>query len=131
MNIINGLTLDRLQTENDRLRLQLQDALAYQRSLEAAILAVPLYKTDGIVPQEWYYEERKREWLDRYKDILDRAARPFMKERDRVKNAIHSKMRVWQARISNLVQRRELGADIQIPSPQDLLNRLMRDLATI
>jgi hypothetical protein len=132
MNTISGLALDRLQTENEFLRRQLNEALAYQRSLEAAVLSVPLFRTSGHSPQERYYEDVKVKWLDQWRHVLDRASRPAFVQRDKLKNALLGKMHVWKQRLGNLVARHNVGdPEVRIPSPNELLDRLIMELSAI
>jgi len=132
MNTISALALDRLQSENERLRDQLLQSLAYQRELEAALLSAPLYRTDGANASERHYEKTKDTWANVHRPVLDRAARRFKTERDRVKVAVIGKMKVWHQRIGNLMQRQQWGdTKVRIPTAQEILERFMSDMATI
>lgn len=96
------------------------------------MLSVPLYRTGSTTPQERFYEDTKQEWLGRFKGVLDRASRPAMRERDKLKNAMVGRMRIWQQRLGNLVLRGKHGdPEIRIPSPQELLDRLIMEFASI
>ncbi len=128
MNTISAIALDRLQTENESLRRQLAQALAYQQQLETCLLTAPLYRDKPGSS----YERTKERWAQLHRPVIDRAAQRFITERNRVKTAIMGKMKVWHQRIGNLVQRQLYGdSEVRIPTAQEILERFMMDLATI
>lgn len=135
MNIREAIVVDRLQDELQAVREELSKyqaeaarQLSYIRQLEAAVVAVPLYR-EGMAAR---YFQRVTEWVDRHRWVLEEAHRDPEVERRKLQVRINSKVALVRDRVDSWVKRAALG-DTSVPKNigAKLWEVLSKELATI
>ena len=137
MNTSQALQLDREVTLKDNeiatLKRQLQEALVYQKELEAALISAPLYRPAGSLSRaEFDYVARRDSWFDSHRRVIERAARNPMESMKRFQSKAMHAVRKIRNRVDTLIRQRDAGDDtVIVPSMDQLWGMITKGLAAI
>lgn len=107
---------------------QLTEVLSYTRQLESALLSTPMIRTGGYTDPEHTYEQSKQQWFRTFGAVLERASYTPENERRRQEVKVRSRIKVVRNQLDTIVQRRQYGDDVPLPTANELLSMLEKEL---